>query len=152
MEDTKIELLKQYEDMSIEALLELHAAGTLTEYANAILETELRKRSVPIPEKSEQQISEELRAKAIEKLQKKHIRRWVMIFAAIGLAIPLICEITDFAMLAFCEFCWPAGFLLFAMDGHFNITIFLVSILLNSGLWAFLGWLIGYASSSRITL
>ncbi len=152
MEDRQAELIKQYECMSTEALLELHAAGTLTKHADAVLESVLKKCSVLIHEKTEQQISEGLRAKAIEQLQKKHIRRWVIIFAAIGLIIPFICEINNFAMLAFCELCWPTGFLLFAMDGHFNLTIFLVSISLNSGIWALLGWLIGYGSSSKITL
>ena len=49
MDNTQASLQKTYEGMSTPALLELHAAGTLTDSAYAVLESVLHARSIPVP-------------------------------------------------------------------------------------------------------
>jgi hypothetical protein len=143
MENKQAELREMYETMTTDELRQLHAAGTLTDDAYAVLESVLVSRSMPVP------------ARPNRHAQAKTGKRgahWVTRFAVIGILLPIICLTLDFkpaVVLRACELCWPSGFLLLAMDGHFNPLIVLVSIVINALIWAGFGWLIGYALSDR---
>lgn len=139
--------LKQtYERMSTTALLELYAAGTLTDEACVELERVLRERAVPVPQRPEQPYRR-LRDPA---RRSKKTTSWSLGFAAIGVVVPVACLSLDLAftgLRGLCEICWPTGVLMLAVGTQFNLALALVSIGFNALLWAGLGWLIGYGTS-----
>ena len=153
MEDKEAEFREIYEGMNTDALLELHAAGTLTGEAYSVLESVLESRSASIPKRPSSPHIGQFKLDKNEREEKIHCAWWAKYFAAIGIILPVICLIFNLkpeGLLRVCEVCWPTGFLLFAMDGHFNLAIVLISIILNAFIWAGLGWLIGYGTSNRI--
>jgi hypothetical protein len=149
MEIDYFTLKETYGCMETDALLQLHSSGTLTDEAYEALESELINRSVPIPDRP----GIESKRDEHQSRVRKHRTLWAKGFALIGIVIPIICLALDFeplGLMRVCELCWPTGFLLFAMEGHFYLPIVLISITLNSGVWAGFGWLIGYGTSGRI--
>jgi len=143
------EKLKEiYSSMNTDALLNLHATGTLMEDAYEILESVLKCRSVPVPIRP---VNQNLNSTKKSET-KRHCALWVASFSAIGVVIPVVCLVLDFqpaGLMRFCELCWPSGFLLLAMGAHFSLPIALISITLNVLIWAGIGWLIGYGTSGR---
>lgn len=138
-----------YEGMETDALLHLHSAGTLTDEAYGVLESVLESRAEPVPNRP----GSESKHNNIQSREREHCALWTQRFAAIGIIVPIICLIFNFkpdGLMKICELCWPTGFFLLAMDGHFNLAIVLISITLNAGIWAGFGWLIGYGTSNRI--
>jgi hypothetical protein len=70
----------------------------------------------------------------------------------VGVIVPIVCLLLDFkpaTVMRVCEFCWPSGFMLLAMETQFNLAIVLVSIMINTLIWAGIGWVIGYGMSAR---
>ena len=143
VEDRQEELLKIYDGMRTDALIEIHSEGTLTEDAYEILESVLASRSVPIPKRLNRESKSQ---------EKKTSTLWAIRLASFGAILPVICLALDFEPIALskiCGLCWPFAFFLFAADGHFNLAIYSISITVNAFLWAGLGWLIGYGLSGR---
>lgn len=131
----------QYAELSTAALLDLHAAGTLTDDAYAALESELRTRGVTIPDRP---------APPAGDGQPKATAIWARRFAVVGVVLPAICLALEFEpalVMRACELCWPTGFLLLAADGDMNVALVLLAIGLNALPWAGLGWVVGYARS-----
>lgn len=134
--DQRERLRAYYDGLCTDELLELHAAGTLTDEAYEVLESVLVGRSVPVPERPHGQ-----------DLAGPHnrVNPWVIGFSAVGFLVPILCIARNFqptALMRLCEFIWPSAFLLLAADGHFNIAIYSVSILINGVVWGCLGWLV----------
>jgi hypothetical protein len=137
------ELRTIYQGMNTDALLQLHAAGTLTDDAYTALEAVLQSRSVAIPARPRQPATP-------SKITRS--ARWARGFAVIGLVLPIICLVLDFkptAVMRICELCWPSGFMLLATEGQFNLAVVAFSITINAFIWGGLGWLVGYGLSSR---
>ena len=142
-ETERQEVRYYYDEMTTEALLELHAGGTLTAEAYEALEAVLAGRSVPVPKRPRE---------AGGTRERKLSTRWALRLAAFGAACPLVCLALQFkpaAARAVCELCWPSAIILFAADGRFNLAIYSVSIAVNALAWAGLGWIIGYGLSAR---
>ncbi len=141
-------LKETYAQMETEALLELHSAGSLTEEAYDALESELRARLVAIPGRPNKEPSKDEN----QRQGKNNGTLWTKIFALIGAIIPIICLTFNFqppGLMKVCELFWPTGFLLLGGGSQLNLPLALIAILVNSGLWAGLGWLIGYGASGR---
>lgn len=134
--------------METDALLQPHSDGNLADKAYDILESELKKRSVNISNGSTMEPKHDKKSRI-----RQHCALWAKSFGLIGVVVPIIClalNLKPLFLLRFCELCWPTGFLLLAMEGHFNLAIVLFSTALNAVLWAGLGWMIGYGTSNRI--
>ena len=127
--------------MSTEALLALHAEGSLTDEASAALEAELTDRSVPIPARP---------APSPQTPQRKLTTVWALRLSIFGALVPGLCLSSDFQagpLQSLCTFCWPTGFMLSTADGQFNLLVYALSIGLNVLMWAAIGWIIGYGLS-----
>lgn len=150
MEINLDDLKERYESMDTDALLQLHVSGNLTDEAYGVLERVLETRSVIVPDRAATVPAGRTDVK--QSAERECSLKWAGRLALIGLVLPLLCLILDFEPHAFgrlCELCWPTSILLMAMGTQFNLAIVLISIALNAGLWAGLGWLIGYGMSSR---
>ena len=138
-----------YECMETDVLLQLHSDGALTDEAYEVLESELNRRSVPVPNRP----SKKSNHNKNQSRERKHCVLLAKRFATIGAIIPIICLALDFepqGLMRVCELCWPTAFLLLGLGTHFHLPTVLISIALNSCIWAGFGWLIGYGTSGRI--
>ena len=99
MTETERRQVRRYDEMSTEALLDLHAKGTLTEEAYAVLEAVLVNRSVPVPKRP--RVASGTRERKLSTLGALRL-------AAFGTAWPLVCHALPFqpdATRTRCELC-----------------------------------------------
>jgi hypothetical protein len=135
--------------MNTAALLDMHAAGTLTEDAYDIPEAVLASRSIHLPGRPGNLDTDHKKINPV----KHHCVKWAKYFFIIGIVIPIICLALDFrpaGLIRLCDLCWPTGFILMVMGTHFEIPVVLISVAFNALIWAGFGWSIGYGTSGRI--
>jgi hypothetical protein len=146
--ENKEELIQIYKELSTEALLEIHASGSLTDRSYEVLEQELRERSVDIPNRPEDFITHDKDRPEWQRLAIKKASLFARLFAVIGFIAPFIFFLLDhlnIVSLVSTEYLiFPASFALMLLDWRGGIGPLIFAASFNAAVSSAIGWVIGY--------
>lgn len=143
------ELKCAYEEMETAVLLEMHSSGTMTQEAYEAIEAVLRERSVAIPTRPCEAKTTQSERPGWQRRALVHASRTAQVFAAAGIAVPILLLSLDYLAVMPVEsagaLMFPAMFVLFLFDWRGGIGPELViAIIANVASFAAIGWLVGY--------